>query len=275
MAGPSPNFVAIQKELESISTMYSEKPSTTTTNFFITGESGSGKTVLISTAPGPILIDSFDPRGSESISDQIRAGRVIVDTRWEQDDPRTPFVFAAWEKSFWERKKSGMFDVIGTYAIDSSTGMLSCIMNMVLKREGRPAGVPQQNDYLPQMTFFQNVMQTVASLPCNVIVTNHLNLIEDASKGDKTVLYRPLITGKLNVRTPLLFSEIYVLDTKQTSKGIERTILTQSTGRYLARTRIGREVFDLHEVPNLSQLLKKAGKAYEDKQISTMGKEEK
>lgn len=270
-----PNLLAIQKELKDLETMYAEKPSSLTTNFFITGESGSGKTVLASTAPAPILIDSFDPRGTESISDQIAAKRVIPDTRWENDDPRAPFVFDQWEKTFWQRKRDGMFEVLGTYVIDSSTGMLAAIMNKVLKREGRPGGVPQQNDYLPQMTFFQNVMQVVAALPCNVIVTNHLNLIEDASKGDKTVMYRPLVTGKLNVRTPLLFSEIYVIETRQSSKGIERSVLTQSTGRYMARTRIGKGVFDLHEEPNLAKLLKKAGRPSEDKKIGPAEEEKK
>ena len=260
-----PNILAIQKELHDLETMYSEKPSAGTSNFFITGESGSGKTVLSSTAPAPILIDSFDPRGTESIESEIQNKRVIPDTRWEYDDPKVPNVFDSWEKNFWNRKKNGMFELLGTYVLDSSTGLLKAIMNKVLKQAGRPGSTPQQNDWLPQMTLFENVMNVVASLPCNVIVTNHLDMKEDQVTGQ--LLMRPMVTGKLNVRVPLLFSEIYVLETKQTSKGVEYSLLTQSTGRYMARTRIGRGVFEPREAPNISALLKKAGKPHEDKEI--------
>ena len=259
-----PNILAIQKELRELETMYSEKPSADTTNFFITGESGSGKTVMCSTAPAPILIDSFDPRGTESIEEEIKKGRVFVDTRWEQDDQKNPKTYDEWEKTFFQRKRIGMFDSLGTYVIDSSTGLLNVAMNKVLKREGRPGGVPQRNDYLPQMTLIQNALNVIAALPCNVIMTNHLNTIEI---DERLTIFRPLITGMLKIRIPLLFSEIYVLETKQGARSVERWALTEATGRYMARTRIGRGVFEPRETPNISALLKKAGKPFADKEI--------
>ena len=41
-------------------------------NIFLAGDSGSGKTHLLKTMPGPIHIDSFDPDGLETLSEEIK-----------------------------------------------------------------------------------------------------------------------------------------------------------------------------------------------------------
>jgi hypothetical protein len=82
------------------------------------------------------------------------------------------------------------------------------------------------------------------------------------------VKLRFLTTGKGVVTIPLLFDEIYVTTTKESSSGVTYQLLTARTGTYLAATRIGRNKFEAYETPNLTALLKKAGKPYKDKEIN-------
>lgn len=255
---------ATQKELDAIRTTQNAFPATT--SFLLMGETGMGKTYALGTAPAPIFIDSFDQRGPETLRKLMGSGRVVADRRWEYDDPKNPSVVDKWEQTFFNRYRNGFFNNIGTYCIDSASGLLRSIMYRGLKKEGRAGGVPQQNDWLPQMTVFENIMNVVTALPCHVVVTFHLDMKEDAATGQ--LIFRPMITGKLAVRIPLMFSEIYVAIASTTSKGTEYSFLTQSTGRYMARTRMGQDgLFAQREVPNIQELLKRADRAWEDKEL--------
>ena len=65
-----------------------------------------------------------------------------------------------------------------------------------------------------------------------------------------------------------MFDEIYVTIAKQTSKGIEYSLLTRNDGLYQARTRLGRGGrFETYEKPDIKYLLKKAGFPTEDKPL--------
>jgi hypothetical protein len=75
-----------------------------------------------------------------------------------------------------------------------------------------------------------------------------------------------MMTGKLTVRIPLQFSEIYVAVTKETADGLVYRWLTQAAGNYTARTRLGKGgIFSKYEPCDFKSLLKKAGKSTEDK----------
>lgn len=263
MPGTETEKDPVMDELNKIRAAQEDFPDTT--SFLIQGETGTGKTHLIGTAPAPIFVDSFDQRGPETILEHLKSGRAIADRRWEIDDPRNPTVAQAWYETFIHRKRMGFFDRLGTYAIDSATGLLRSIMYSVLKKEGRAGGVPQQNDWLPQMTAFENIMTQVTALPCNVIVTFHLTMDKDEASGQ--LVFRPMVTGKLAVRVPLMFSEIYVAGAQSDPTGIKYGLLTQATGRYIARTRMGTGIFKPSEEPHIQSLLKRAGRAWQDKEL--------
>ena len=57
----------ITAEFAKLKSMYQEDVQSKTVNILLLGESGSGKTFLMRTAPGPVHIDSFDPGGSTSL----------------------------------------------------------------------------------------------------------------------------------------------------------------------------------------------------------------
>jgi len=68
-----------------------------------------------------------------------------------------------------------------------------------------------------------------------------------------------MFVGKLKVRGPILFDEIYMAVTKATSKGAEYSLLTRNTGLYKARTRLGKGKFETYEQQDIKALLQKAG----------------
>lgn len=260
----------INKEIAAIQEMYGKSVLIHTFNALVYGGIGSGKTHLLQTARRPILIDSFDPGGTKTILNTCRGiqeGWIIVDNRWEDETPRAPKKYMEWEKEHFRRKAEGFYALFGTYAMDSLTTFASLAMYEILKRKGRPAGVPQQDDYLPQMTLLENAIKEFIALPCDCILTAH----PDADKDEVTgrMFIGPMVTGKLKVRLPLLFDEIYCAESKETGPNkTEYSLITKPTGLYTARTRIGAGgKFDLREKPDIKYLLKKAGYPADDKPI--------
>lgn len=255
----------IVKEVGQLQTMYKNSASANKRNFLIYGGTGSGKTHLTITCPKPILYDSFDPGGTNTIKPEIDAGWIIADNRWEKDDPNAPTAFEAWSREHQRRKREGFYSVFGTYVGDSLTTLSQIIMAYVLKKAGRAGGVPFQQDWLPQMTALENVVKDILSLPCNVVFTAHPDSDKDEATGRMFV--GPLVTGRLKIRLPLLFDEIYYLEAKETSNGVDHTLLTRPTGLFQARTRMGRQKFDLREKADIKYLLGKAGLEITDKEI--------
>lgn len=177
------------------------------------------------------------------------------------EDPFNPSVFALWDKEYERRQKGKYFDNIGTYAIDSATMWSSAAMNQVLKttKGGSRAGSqPFQQDYLPAMYMIENAIKDFLTLPCDIVLIAHENELKDDVTGKLYVT--PLFTGKLQQRVPLLFDEVYHMESNRTSAGFKYSMLTKSDGTYRARTRLGKDgIFEANEEPDIIALLKKAG----------------
>jgi len=256
----------IKIEAAAIRKMYSESVSKDTFNAIIYGGMGSGKTNLLRTARMPVLVHSFDPGGTKTIRDEIEKGKILVDNRYETEDPMFPSAFAAWDAEYHRLKRGEVFKQIGTYAIDSATTWAAAAMNAVLKKAGRCGSQPFQQDYLPAMTMIENAIRDMTTLPCDCILICHEDTDKDEASGRMFV--GPLFVGKLKYRVPILFDEVYYATTKETSNGVQYSLLTRSTGLYKARTRLGRGgLFETYEVQDIKALLKKAGYATEDKPI--------
>jgi hypothetical protein len=164
--------------------------------------------------------------------------------------------------------KMNYFDHLGTYVIDSSTTFADTIMNSVLKAAGIAGNPPRfTHDYTPQKVQLVNWIKYMLRIPCDFILTGHLEASKDEVTG--AITYRYMTTGKAEVTIPLLFDEVWVTDTKKTSQGLDYRIITARTGPYLASTRIGHGKFELYEEPDIKYLLKKAGLSTEDKPLFT------
>ncbi len=252
-------------EAEKLRTMYNEDPHQDLASILMTAESGKGKTFSFRTAPFPVHIDSFDPRGTKSVRDEVKKGNIIVDTRFENDDPLYPHAFNLWKKEFEARRVGKYFDSIATYVLDSASTFTEAIMNQIQKDRNAPGTVPKwEQDYHPQKVELRKWISKCVGLPCHFILTGHLDVQKD--KEGNIVARRFLMTGKGAITVPLLFDEIWVLENKETSRGLEYYTVLQSTGMLLARSRLaGTGKLNATEPTNLRNIFKKAGLNVEDK----------
>lgn len=273
--------IDIQEEFNKIRAIYPDR-GRGKANFLIIGPHGEGKTYNIVNAPGPILIHSFDQGGSECIPEEhIKSGRVIIDSRFEDDSPHTPVAYRAWEAEFLRLKRSGFFEHIGTYVIDSWTRFSQALMNEILKSRGRkppsaradlgrdPDIVPEMGDYnVHQKTLAMNLAD-ITSLPCNTAVLAHLNTDKDENTG--RLFSSVMMDGKKFAQmVPTLFDEVYFASSKP--KGPNERIYTYQLvprGHFPARSRLRGDGSRLgaEEEQNLAEILKKAGRPYEDKPL--------
>lgn len=232
-------------------------------NFLIYGRSGTGKTLAAATAPPPVLLHSFDPGGWKSVQEEIDAGKVIFDDRFEQEEVDGKLCYDAWEAEFNALAKDGAFEELGTYVIDSGTFFLQALLDKVVHEAQYKPGskrqkgdlIPELQDYNRQQTAALNILRNILNIPCNVIMTGHADIYVDESDGK--VHGSLLATKGLQRKIPSLFDEMYLTQVKATSKGKEYQLLVNNDGKFEARTRIGRRAFDPIEKPNISNLIKK------------------
>ncbi len=122
----------------------------------------------------------------------------------------------------------GYFEDFDCIAIDSATTLLDCIMDRLLFINGRPGEFPGQDDYPPQMNTFGNLVRTMTSLGLDIYMTGHCELKEDSLKR---ITNQPLMTGRLKIKMPLLFSEIWHSEAKSKGEIVKYTIQTVPDNR--------------------------------------------
>ncbi len=225
------------KTLNEYAKMYQEQESTSAkfNRILIYGGTGTGKTYSLQTFRLPLWVDSFDPGGSVCLCAYVREGKAVVCSQYEDENWDDPKAFNAWDKDFNDRLRSGIFENIGTYCLDSATTWAQAAMNVILKQSGRAGGVPHQNDWYPQMVLIEKGLRRIMNLPCDVVFICHDDAVKDELTGGLSKL--PLLTGKLTKRIPLLFSEMYYAKVGRTSKGAEYQWQTVSDSQVAARSR--------------------------------------
>ena len=91
-----------------------------------------------------------------------------------------------------------------------------------------------------------------------------------------TVWSPDLLIGTLKaaIKIPIEFSEMYVIKTQEAvQQGVPkiiRTLLTRNTGKYQAKTRMGKNgLFEMYEPADLGAMMRKAGYSTENKPFLT------
>lgn len=268
--------VTITASADRIRKMYADNPSTRKFHGLVIGEKGSGKTSLALTCPGPVLVHSFDPGGTEVLSEAIDAGDVLVDTRFEKEDVNNPTAYMMWEKEFNQLGKEGFFNQIGTYVLDSTSTLCDAVIGQIMKKEQRlPAGMGAKTgegqgmriqDWGTLQRQFTNLSRSLGNLPCHTLILGHVGREQDGVSGK--FINTLQLPGKSSDQFPVNLHEFYVLTAvaSRTNGATERKLLTQYDGAYRATTRMGRkEKLDKYEEPDIRAILKKCGYPYEDK----------
>jgi len=161
----------ILNELNKVRNYYAQDALQKRFSALICGESGSGKTYLLRSCRRPIHIDSFDPGGTKCLKKWIDSGDIVVDTRWEDENPNAPDKFALWKKATDFRIQTGYFKHFGTYALDSATTWSTSAMY------GQTDGaIPNWNkDYTPVKNDMNIYIKKLLSIPCDLFLLGHLD----------------------------------------------------------------------------------------------------
>lgn len=256
------------KAFAQIRTNYQQNPKTGTFNALICGEAGTGKTHILKTCRKPVLLHTFDPGGEKTLRDEIAKGEILVES-FAPDDPFKPWAFISWVRTLDKEIKDGLFEHIATFALDSTTLWAESILNFLTAKRGAAGKTPEgKADYMPQKTEIRNWVTKILGLPCDVVMTGHLEPTEDQVSG--RVTYRYATTGKGTIIIPAMFDEVYVTEAEDTSKGVKYKLRTAGAGRYMARSRLasgGR--LEVYEEPDIKAILTKVGLPTDDKPLFT------
>lgn len=212
--------------------------------FLLVGSTGGGKTAQIVTLPGRTFAYLFDPsalstlRGFDieyetffpekvNISAQsLTKGKGDKPVSGAKDDAST--VYREWEEDFETKLASNYFDAYDNIAFDSFTTFSDIVMDRILAINGRPGHFPQQDDWTAQMASITNVVRTLVGMNKLLLFTAHDEFKQDeVSKRMQNTL---VLTGRLKIKLPLLFSEIWHMDSNSTAEKVS----------YVAQTRADR-----------------------------------
>lgn len=195
--------------------------------FMFVGSPGSGKSTLFWTVPGKGFIYVFDPNALASLegldvdyeifspdlldinahplASKTRDGKVIRPDKFVKAPE--PTAYTRWEQHFDAHMDTGFFNQYDWVGLDSFTTFSDAVMDRVTWLNGRFGKQPEQDDYGAQMMTIQNVARTITSRSKMWFATAH----EEVKQDEKTKVIRadPWLTGKLKIRLPLLFSNIY------------------------------------------------------------------
>jgi hypothetical protein len=194
------------------------------------GATGSGKTTQFLTLPGRKFLYIFDPNAIRSIQgNDVEYQEFLPDTlnlnisslKKGVGDTigkvKPADVYLDWERDFEERLSSEYFKDFDWIGLDSFTTFSDMVMDRVLTINGRTGQWPQQDDYGPQMNTLTNVIRTLTGTGKGLYVTAHVEVIKNELTGQ--VFNQPVMTGRLRVKLPLLFSEIFFCEAENDGKG--------------------------------------------------------
>ena len=203
---------------------------TTNHRILILGDTGSGKTTQFLTLPGKkfaYLFDSnallslrgYDVDYEEYLPDRLNlaASSMAKEKTADKASVKGSDLYKDWETDFNKKVEGGFFEHYDWVAMDSCTTFLDLIMDRVLTINGRFGQWPHQDDYGPQMVVFTNVCRTLTALGKSIYMTGHLDIRQD--ELTKRVFRKPMMTGRLTTKIPLLFSDVLVSEAENDGKG--------------------------------------------------------
>lgn len=212
------------------------------------GDTGSGKTTQLLTLPGKKFAYLFDPnavlslRGydidyEEFLPDRLNLAIHSLSAKAGGDKPSVTGsqLYADWENDFNKRLMEGFFDGYDVIAVDSATTLLDLIMDRVLSINGRFGQWPQQDDYGPQMVAFINICRSLTGLGKLIYMTGHLDIKQDDLT--KRIFRKPMMTGRLATKIPLLFSDVFVTEASNDGKGATAWLLQTVPDRMTTNVR--------------------------------------
>jgi len=196
----------------------------------VLGDTGSGKTTQFLTLPGKkfaYLFDSnailslrgYDIDYEEYLPDRLNMAAVSLSKAKPGDKAsvKTSDIYKVWESSFNEKLENNFFDPYDWIGMDSITTFLDLIMDRVQSINGMFGEWPTQDMYGPQMIAFTNVCRSLTGMGKGIYMTGHLDMKQD--ELTKRIFRKPMMTGRLTTKIPLLFSDVFVAEAEPDTQG--------------------------------------------------------
>jgi hypothetical protein len=195
----------------------------------VMGDTGAGKSTQILTLPGrkfAYLFDSnailslrgFDVDYEEYLPDQQNvAATSLSKGKGDKGTIKTSDIYQKWETSFNKKLDENFFDSYDWICMDSATTLLDIVMDRVLSINGQFGQWPTQDMYGPQMIAFTNIVRSLTGLGKSIYFTGHLETKQDDLT--KKIFRRPMMTGRLSQKIPLLFSDIFIAEAEALPEG--------------------------------------------------------
>ena len=205
----------------------------------VLGNAGSGKTTQFGTLPGRKFAYLFDPnailslRGmdvdyEEWLPDRVPMKVVPLDRQSRSRAKSAPSqtLYAEWERDVEKKLREGFFDQYDWIMFDSLTTFADMVMDQVLAMQGKAGQWPERDDWAPQMMAIKSVVREFAALGKNIYFTGHVEVRQDELTG--RLLQTPVMTGRLKVMLPMLFSELLYAEARTDPKSGEVSFVLQT-----------------------------------------------
>lgn len=191
--------------------------------FLLLGTGGAGKTSEILTLPGRKFVYVFDPNCIASLEGHdVDYEKFLVDAddvdlavkslstgKGDTSSRRiSPQTYINWEKHFETNHAAGFFNNYDWIGFDSFTMFLEMVMDRILFINGRTGKQPEQADWAAQVNTVGNVFRVIAAMNIGILCNGHLDERQD--ELTKRIWMRPMMTGRLRIRVPLLFNHVLV-----------------------------------------------------------------
>lgn len=202
----------------------------------IYGNSGAGKTCLLSTFVGPIEIHDFDGKVS-SLVNHVRRTKPEVEAKAFLDQI-TVYQFNKFPKETrigeWQKRLQEIDQLrlkqqplpFATLCIDSLTTLVSAMLDDYIYRSQKGikralADINAMQDYQLLDKHLTQIISGLLSLDAHVVMLGHMNTEKDEATG--VVTRKLLMSGKFADKLPIYFEEVYVAMVDSTGKRVLQT----------------------------------------------------
>jgi hypothetical protein len=256
------------------------------------GDSGSGKTLFLSTMPKPLYIFSFDPNGLESIkgtpgiffddyrlfsaaeAKALQQGKTLQEQQALDTINRAVKLYSAVWHNIQELKTNCTY---ASVAFDSVTFFAEIVRFYIMNLSGRSKnyGKPvvtsndmsfTQSDFGTHNDLAGDIIDMFLSIPAHAVVTSHGKIADNEDTG--AVEYLAGSFGKRFPRElPRKFNEVYRMIVKtRTNQLPEYKLQTRSDSNWPAKTNMNwynpttkkqESILDQFETPDFQHLLSK------------------
>lgn len=208
--------------------------------FILVGGPGTGKSQFAASCPTPGYVFDCD-NGIISYKK--------LDFTYSQF-ANTNLGFIDFQREFNAVEKEAREGKYQTVVLDSATTLSFMAMERALTIDPKRSAVqgPLWNVHYGMVkNLIESIFKRLTSLPCNVVVICHKEIVKNEEDGS-VVGIQPLLTGKLSENIPMLFDEVYYTLTQSKGGKSEWWMQTVPRGLTSARSRIsGRD----HILPDL------------------------